>query len=254
MDVYETAGALSEYLVFHYGTEAQLLPYGFGPEAALHFPARCVRNLIDDKAERDGDRAYAQAYDLGCAVGRSTFELGRYARNVRGFDLSNGFIAAAKTLLDQGSLKTDIAIEGELKERIDIRAPKVTPDTDIDFDVGDAVELAQKLPPADIVLAANLLCRLQTPEAFLTSMARLVEPGGQLLLVTPFTWLDAFTPRSAWPRNSAGEAIPGAIWIEQILGQNFVLEHSEDMPFLIREHARKFQWTVAFGMRWRRRI
>jgi hypothetical protein len=24
------------------------------------------------------------------------------------------------------------------------------------------------------------------------------------------------------------------------------------MPFLIREHARKFQWSVALGTRWRR--
>jgi hypothetical protein len=24
------------------------------------------------------------------------------------------------------------------------------------------------------------------------------------------------------------------------------------MPFLIREHARKFQWSVALGSRWRR--
>jgi hypothetical protein len=26
------------------------------------------------------------------------------------------------------------------------------------------------------------------------------------------------------------------------------------MPFLIREHARKYQWSVALGMRWRRKV
>jgi len=25
------------------------------------------------------------------------------------------------------------------------------------------------------------------------------------------------------------------------------------MPFLIREHARKFQWSMALGMRWMRK-
>ena len=247
MDVYENPQTLSEYLLFHYGTEAQLLPYDFGPKTALNFPVRCVRNLID------GGETVELAYDLGCAVGRSTFELGRFSRQVRGYDLSNAFIAAAVSLLDRGRLAIDVVTEGEHTERMDVQGPEVPGETDIGFEVGDAVDLAENLPPADVVLAANLLCRLPTPERFLTAMSRLVKPGGQLLLVTPFTWLEAFTPRRSWPRNAAGEAIPGAAWIEGILGQHFVLEHSEDMPFLIREHARKFQWTVSFGARWRRR-
>jgi hypothetical protein len=36
------------------------------------------------------------------------------------------------------------------------------------------------------------------------------------------------------------------------LSPHFVLELRLDMPFLIREHARKFQWSVALGTRWRR--
>lgn len=253
MDVYENPQTLSEYLIFHYGTDDQLLPYGFGPKPALGFPVRCVRHLLAQGAASDRGQAVEQAYDLGCAVGRSTFELGHVARNVKGVDLSSAFIGAARTLLDQGRLETEILVEGEITERLEVTAPEVAAETMISFEVGNAVALAQELPPADIVLAANLLCRLPTPKAFLMSMARLLKPGGQLLLVTPFTWLEAFTPRSAWPRSEAGDAIPGKTWIEDILGRDFTLEYSEDMPFLIREHARKFQWTVSYGMRWRRR-
>jgi SAM-dependent methyltransferase len=248
MDVYENPQTLSEYLIFHYGTEDQLLPYGFGPRTALGFPVRCVRHL----AAKGGD-AVEQAYDLGCAVGRSTFELGHYARNVKGVDLSSTFIAAARSLLGQGRLATEILVEGEIAERLEVTAPEVAAGTTICFEVGDAVELARKLPPADIVLAANLLCRLPTPRLFLEALPRLVRPKGQLLLVTPFTWLEAFTPRSEWPRDRAGNAMLGADWIAEVLGRDFVLEHAEDLPFLIREHARKFQWTVSYGMRWRRR-
>jgi len=251
-DVYETAQTLSEYLLFHYGTEAEILPYDFGPKRALNFPIRCVGNLIDGAAIADGGQAIDHAYDLGCAVGRSTFELGRYARHVRGYDLSSAFIGAANHLLDRGRIETEMMIEGELTERVEIRAPDVPVDADIGFEVGDAVTLAEELPPVDLVLAANLLCRLPTPEIFLKSLARLVKPGGQLLLVTPFTWLEAFTPHAAWPRNAEGQAIPGAAWIEDVLRSGFKLEHAEDMPFLIREHARKFQWTVSAGTRWRR--
>lgn len=246
MKVYEQPQILGEYLIFHYGAEADLLPYDFGPRSALHFPVRCVRNLIGpaDSCE--------VAYDLGCAVGRSTFELGHHASVVKGFDLSNAFIQAADALLERGRLETEITVEGEITRRILVEAPAVQPGADIAFAVGDAVALAEELPSADIVLAANLLCRLPTPKRFLDAMARLVKPGGQLLLVTPFTWLETFTPKAAWPRDGDGRAIAGKDWIAAVLGGDFELEHEEDMPFLIREHARKFQWTVSHGMRWRR--
>jgi hypothetical protein len=31
------------------------------------------------------------------------------------------------------------------------------------------------------------------------------------------------------------------------------LKLSKEIPFLIREHARKYQWSVAWGTRWVRR-
>jgi hypothetical protein len=37
------------------------------------------------------------------------------------------------------------------------------------------------------------------------------------------------------------------------LEADFELADSMDLPFLIREHARKFQWSVAQGTRWIRR-
>ena len=53
--------------------------------------------------------------------------------------------------------------------------------------------------------------------------------------------------RGRWPQGSTRE------WLQSELGQAFTLEHSADLPFLIREHARKYQWSVALGTRWRRR-
>jgi 2-polyprenyl-3-methyl-5-hydroxy-6-metoxy-1,4-benzoquinol methylase len=41
----------------------------------------------------------------------------------------------------------------------------------------------------DAVLAANLLCRLPSPEAFLNRTATLVKPGGVLVMVSPYSWL-----------------------------------------------------------------
>ena len=40
--VYETDKAVAEYLMFHFGAPADILPYAAGPHAALDFASRCV--------------------------------------------------------------------------------------------------------------------------------------------------------------------------------------------------------------------
>jgi len=79
-------------------------------------------------------------------------------------------------------------------------------------------------------------------------LTELVSPGGQLLLTTPFTWLEEFTPQERWIK---GEDCASSL--KQILNPFFELEYEKNMPFLLREHRRKFQYTMALGMRWRRK-
>ena len=73
MNFYETDRAVSEYLLFHYGRSEEVLPYDFGPVSALHYPVRCVSECLDAASLP----ASARALDLGCAVGRASFELAR---------------------------------------------------------------------------------------------------------------------------------------------------------------------------------
>jgi 2-polyprenyl-3-methyl-5-hydroxy-6-metoxy-1,4-benzoquinol methylase len=104
----------------------------------------------------------------------------------------------------------------------------------------------------DVVLAANLICRLPNPEAFLSRLAGLVKPGGQLLLTTPFTWLEEYTPREYW----VGGLEPGLRSEEELarrLSNDFRLHRRRDLPFLIREHERKYQLGIALGTCWIRR-
>jgi hypothetical protein len=102
-------------------------------------------------------------------------------------------------------------------------------------------------------LAANLLCRLPEPQQFLKMLASLVQPGGQLLLATPFSWLETFTPVSAWLGGKHPQDRSGWEVLEEILSPHFELEEKIDLPFLIREHARKFQYGISCGSRWIRR-
>ena len=42
-EVYESEKLLGEYLVFHFGSPEQLIPFPFGPKDALDFPKRCAQ-------------------------------------------------------------------------------------------------------------------------------------------------------------------------------------------------------------------
>ena len=85
---YETERLLAEYLLFHYGHDHEILPYAGGPTEALGFARRIVAECVVLSALPPG----ARGLDLGCAVGRSSFELARYCNEVVGIDYSARFI------------------------------------------------------------------------------------------------------------------------------------------------------------------
>jgi hypothetical protein len=67
-------------------------------------------------------------------------------------------------------------------------------------------------------------------------LGRLLAPGGQLVIASPFTWLEEFTPSREW---FTSEQVP------RLLGPDFRLARHGDLPFVIREHRRKYQLVVA---------
>ena len=110
MSYYETDRALAGYLLLHYGSPEPLLPYPFGPADALDFPVRCVSKCLDPSRLRPE----ARALDLGCAVGRASFELARHCRQVIGVDYSARLIEAARQLQQHGHVNFSYVEEGEL--------------------------------------------------------------------------------------------------------------------------------------------
>lgn len=242
-NIYETPKLLSEYLLFHYGTESEVLPWDFGPASALEFAVRSVARLLDSPRVPAG----ARALDLGCAVGRSSYELARVAAEVIGIDFSASFVEAADRIRIKGTHDYVRLDEGAATTRLQAKRPEAVEANRIRFEVGDAMQLRTDLGSFDVVHAANLLCRLNNPTLLLERLPALVRPGGQLLLTTPCTWLEEFTPPDRWPQGAT------LGWLREQLSASFELQHEENLPFLIREHARKFQWSVAQGTRWVRR-
>ena len=239
---YESKKLLSEYLLFHFGNQEEILPWSFGPHNSLNFPVRTVAHFSNINSNNNVHRSL----DLGCAVGRSTFELSKTSEEVLGIDYSQSFIDAAKRLANGESLEYEIQDEGNFTKKL------VTHTIDkgngqINFEQGDATDLRFDIGQFDRVHAANLVCRVPNPNLLLQRLPDLVKTGGELVLATPCTWLEEYTKPEYFPNSSTLE------WLQAALQSNFELVKQADEPFLIREHSRKYQWTVSMVTVWRRK-
>ena len=116
-------------------------------------------------------------------------ELSRWADEVVGIDLSHRFIAAANSVRQTGQIEitdgrgrsVDPARAGIAEQ---LRREKCR------FEIGDATDLPADIGKFDVVLAANLIDRVEAPGKLLESFSELIHPGGHLILSSPYTWLD----------------------------------------------------------------
>ncbi|MEP2775178.1 MAG: methyltransferase domain-containing protein [Luteolibacter sp.] len=241
--IYEDPKVLSEYLLFHYGNSDEILPseisWPVGMREALDFAVRTPSHF--------GDSVVDRGLDLGCAVGRSTFEMSRSCRQVTGIDFSYAFIGAARELCSGKRVAYDRLDEAHCRVALEASVEPGLDTSGVNFMQGDAMDLPNDLGSFERVHAANLLCRLSDPERLLERLPELVKTGGELVLATPCTWLAEFTPPAKWPQSDT------LAWLKSHLGEAFELIEETDEPFLIRETARKFQWTRSLVTVWSRR-
>ena len=237
---YESRKLVDEYLLMHHGAAADVMPWAFGPTDGLNFAQRCAA-LVSETHQ--GPRA--RALDLGCAVGGASFELAKAFGEVLGVDWSQAFVQAASELATTGEARYFLRTSGDAGEERAIAIDPAIDRTRVRFERGDAHAPAASWGSFDAVLMGNLIDRLRNPATCLGRLAELVRPGGTLVITTPFTWLDEYTPRDRW--------LDGLTGVQAVLDGAFELVETRDMPFVIREHARKFQWSVAQASVWRRR-
>lgn len=103
---------------------------------------------------------------------------------------------------------------------------------------------------------SNLLCRLPDPVACLDGLAQVVKKGGIVVLTTPFSWLEEFTPRDKW-LGGYYVKFDKKVWtkdklLELMEERGFEHIYEEEMPLVIREHQRKYQYIVSQATGWRK--
>jgi len=250
-DIYESAASVAQYLEFHFTPSRQLFePYdpNMRVSDAFDFTIRVAHKFKDFPPLKSG-----RVLDLGCAVGMSSFELSKYFDEVVGVDLSSAFIAAANKLKKERKVSYNGPEQGrrELKREFvlgdDIDTSKIR------FEVGDALDIDPALGTFDGLLAANLVCRVGEPEKMLRSFAKIVNQGGILVLVSPYSWWTGASSPDKWIGGKVGDERSEVLVrrLMESIGFQFVDERNE--PFLIRDHHRRFQLGFSSATVWRRR-
>jgi len=250
---YEEDEWVQRYLHLHFPCVEEQPAPDWVPTAALDFPARCARAIIDSAVTHRAPRA--TALDLGCGVGGAAFELADnhsgYA-SVTGVEFSGAFVDVAKQLKAKGELPYKMCVEGDLHESMVAKVSQHVARDRLHFTQGDACSSSEPWSQQsyDAVLVGNLICRLREPASLLERMDQLVNPGGILMLTTPFSWKPEFTDRSQWlgglpsgPRSI--EAVT-----EVLKGVGFRNLESYSMPLVIRHHSRFYELIGAQATIW----
>ena len=158
--MYETDSAVSQYCEAHYGQDYYNIK---------NFSVTCVKRSFGYMAERPKKRAL----DLGCAVGRSAFELAREFDVVNGLDFSARFIHIATQMKEKGIIHYELVEEGEIVSDHEKRLEEFglgSFKNRVEFFQADASNLKSQFTDYDLILAANLIDRLNDPVKFLTTI------------------------------------------------------------------------------------
>ncbi|KAL7548686.1 hypothetical protein ACHAWF_011951 [Thalassiosira exigua] len=261
-NAYETEELLSMYLGLHFplsGSKENVPPivdHADAPVHGLRFPQRVAELLLSLEPVRTNGRAL----DVGCAVGGASFELAKSFDHVEAFDFSENFIATAKRIQSGEEVRFDVPVEGDIAEEASV---VLEPGVDasamgrVHFFRGDACALSDYavgrggFGTFDGVVMANLLCRLPNPSSAIRALPKIVNEGGVVVIVTPFTWLEEFTPRNKWLGgfHDPASQTPSKEIMESV---GFAKIHEEQMPLVIREHRRKYQYIVSEATGWRK--
>lgn len=251
---YETDSAVAQYCEFHFGDEY------FG---VANF-AKAYADLAIRFAKADADLAHRDqlsVLEVGCSVGRACFELATHFNAVVGLDFSARFINVANQLQTTGQLRYTLPIEGEIMDFKETSLAQLGL-TDVasrcEFLQQDATNMKAMFSGYDMIVAMNLIDRLYEPKKFLTDLASRLNPGGLVMLGSPYTWLEDYTAKAHWLGGykdaQSGENVTTLEALHQVLSEYFdPVGAPQDVPFVIRETARKYQHSLSQVTLWKKK-
>ena len=243
-DIYETDALVSQYCEFQYGDTH------FGVE---NFAIACAKIASKYAINK------TKALDLGCATGRATYELAKEFAEVEGIDFSARFVQVGSKLKEDGYVAFNSAEEGELVSHKKVTLEDLNYEglkQKVSFWQGDACNLKPNFKSYDLVMATNLIDRLYQPRLFLDTIAERLNQDAILVITSPYTWQESSTKKEFWLggyNDESGKDVKTIDSLKDILGSDFELIGTQDVEFVIKETARKYQHTISELSVWKKK-
>ncbi|CAF0983893.1 unnamed protein product [Brachionus calyciflorus] len=223
--IYEEKALLDQYMLFNYADAKDFILFDLNEYSNVYncvsFP-RNVALLCRDHCPEIffADQPHPRrALDVGCAVGRSCFELSKLFDEVIGIDYSANFINHCNKFLNEKFIEYECTLEGDINQKLTCRLDHDVDGSKIKFEVGDACNLRDDLGEFDLVLASNLICQ---------------------------NWIGGYVDEN-------GQEVHGLDGLKNAMCDTFDLVHEMNLPMMIRETRRKFQFTVCLITIWQRK-
>jgi len=231
---YETSREVCQQLDSHYA--ASYLDVINYPEQIAKLVLQLVSQYKTSKTK---------LLDLGCSVGRTSFELAGFFQHIDAVDFSARYIQHGVKLQQGQSVRYVMESEGELIDFKEVNLTKLDLPTDcnnISFSQGDACNLKPVFKEYNVILAQHILENSYDPALFLASAARRLNDNGLLIIVSNYSYNTDKTQQEKWLGGIKvnGENLTGFDGLSLKLSKKFDLLEQQEIPRILKTNQRNF--------------
>lgn len=157
-----------------------------------------VKRCLDKGLDLLGKPFHGPVIDMGCSVGRSTFELaGHCDTPVLGIDVNFSMLRLAQRVLQQGVVRYPQRRIGVVYDRKEFEVGFKNA-AQVDFWACDAQAMPFAANSFGLAVGLQVLDAVASPCDLLGSISKLMQVGGSVILATPYDWSYQVTAIESW--------------------------------------------------------
>ena len=237
---------ISTYGFDHYG---DLDPERFSEPSAS--PGSILKLLRKGLLAMEAHAVRGPVIDIGCAVGRTSFELAKaFDDIVLGIDINFGMLKTAAAILEKGYVSYPRRHVGISFDRREFPVAFERAEN-VDFWACDATALPFSDEVFSTAISLNVLDCVLVPYDHLKELARILMPGGGAIVSTPYDWTVNATPVESWigghSQRSEHKGKSEAVLRSLLSGgshpnviEELELISEDDTPWTLRLHDRSY--------------
>jgi 5-histidylcysteine sulfoxide synthase/putative 4-mercaptohistidine N1-methyltranferase len=259
---FESNEDVCQQLDSHYGNNKRGQEMLFSPNSSLNYALR-ISEQVKKYASFQAKGNQGRILDLGCSVGRVSFELSTLFEHVDGVDFSARYIQHCVQLQQNKAVRYSSVAEGEVTHFHEVTLDSLNKDekcqtnkhyhTDkIYFSQGDGCNLKAQFCDYDVILIQHNLENSYRPRALLSALMKRIAPNGLLMVLSDYGFDEKITEKKHWlgGQKINGENQSGFEALSLHLSDSFTLLNQEELPRIIKQDQRHFSLALSHLTIW----